>query len=149
MTEIWIFGWIGVLWFRQRHVIRNKDDKISELGKALDEKTALYEKLIDQVAANQVAAMPLSRIRPALAKAVEFTKRFETDPVGPENTAAVCEMVCEHLYQILNGFTDEHRATAILSCCSALEQLRALAEQDAETLDAAVKAMTELAGDEE
>lgn len=78
---------------------------------------------------------------PIVEAAGQYIIRWqESQPMTPEAVAGVCQMVIDHLHLTIKDLNDEHVATMILTCCEVLDQMRAVAEDDQETIDAAREA---------
>lgn len=103
--------------------------------------------LIDKTQAQLIAqaSAPMFVHTQQLRDMVEATDKYlrhwqESEPMSPEAVAAVCAMVIDHLHLTIKDLDDENVVTTILTCCAALADMQAVAENDQEALEAALAA---------
>lgn len=119
---------IVLFWWAWRSANNGRREAREIADRALDANEELrdrYNKLLNQ----QKWTAPASPVQ-TIGAAEVFAEAFAKLPVAPETAAATLEMVTEHLYETIKGMNDEDRVHALLSCASALEQLRALHLED-------------------
>lgn len=123
---------LGVFIMILRFQHRNDAQMISDLRGII----ATQEDTIDSMLRSGVSVPPGY----AEAAAAYIKKWQDTEPMTPDAVAAVCAMVVEHLHLTIRDLDDENVATTILTCCSTLDRMRAVAEADQDAIDAATEA---------